>query len=119
MTTRGKVVVLRVGSEGGSIQVLARAAGGGHWQFFVRTIDQTAALFAEDDEPGQESRSDSETFDSLASALAYLDRYPWARLYPLLVHPKFRTEILEAVRERLTEPEDSTRISDWESAPSS
>jgi hypothetical protein len=38
-------------------------------------------------------------------ALAQLDRYPWAHLYPLAVHPALSDRLLAAVRERLADGE--------------
>jgi hypothetical protein len=51
------------------------------------------------DEPTIQHRSSPVT--SWADAIALLDRYPWAKLHPLAVHPKFRKRVWGEVQRRL------------------
>lgn len=90
------IVILEIGSEGGSITVTGSRSGDG-WQFGVQVSDWTSGLLDEPVEPRQPA-----TAASWADALQKLDRYPWARLVPLNVHPEFRQAVLKAVMQRLS-----------------
>jgi len=102
----GGAVILKVGAAGGSVTLLGRPIETGEWQFAHLTVDQTEDLLGG---TGTKQRPDSpglEWVDSWSEALALMDRYPWARLHPLAVHPEFVEPLRTAVAERLA------RISD-------
>ena len=97
------VVIVRVGAVGGSVTLLGRKTRAAVWQFAQVTVDQTEALFGEsgdgvDRAPVVESL---EWVDGWDEALRLLDRYPWARLHPVAVHPEFVDRVRVAVEERL------------------
>ena len=98
-------VILEVGAEGGSIRLRGVQTLAG-WRF--KSTMNEAAILVEDEAVTRSSRWVS----SLTKALATLDRYPWARLYPLSVHPSFRTRIAKAVKERL-DPSDHYQLDSW------
>jgi len=94
-------VILKVGAAGGSVTLLGRPMENGEWQFVRRAIDQTGDLLGGTD---AKQRSDSpglEWVDSWSEALGLMDRYPWARLHPLVVHWEFVEPLRTAVAERL------------------
>ena len=43
---------------------------------------------------------ESDVVDDWEGALCLLDRYPWHRLFPLLVHPEFKERVLQAIKDR-------------------
>ena len=91
------LVVMAVGAEGGSLRLVAQRTTVG-WRYRYTLVDQCAAWLEEGD---AESRRQSPWVDSWRDALAQLDRYPWARLHPIDVHPAFTTRVLDAARRRL------------------
>ena len=99
----GVAVILQVGSEGGDLTLLGRRAADGAWEFTRETVDQTEHLFGESGSgvaPGPVRAGRGWTRDWEA-ALTMLDRYRWARLHPLEVHPEFSEQVRMAVEERL------------------
>jgi hypothetical protein len=99
------IVVLKVGAEGGGITLIAQELATG-WRYRYTMLDQTDLWL---DEGGSEIRRQSEWVNEWSDALAALDRYPWANLHPLEVHPKFADRVLVAARERLTRGYSSLR----------
>ena len=87
-------IILEVGADGGSITLLGVESNGA-WQFKVTTGE--AALVDDVDTDDLPQRP---WVTSWEDALTQLDRYQWARLYPLSVHPDFRTRIMNAVKDR-------------------
>ncbi|MGA7314894.1 MAG: hypothetical protein WBX22_13065 [Silvibacterium sp.] len=94
-------IVLKVGSEGGSISLLRENSGDG-WRFRVET-DETAAyeMLSEENQEDIEFQTASRALGSSEEALEQLDRYPWTKLIPLKVHPEFLQQILAAVEKRV------------------
>ena len=99
----GSVVVLEVGAEGGSLTLIGREGEDGAWRFARITIDQTEALFGETDveispppalQPG-------DWVEGWEAGLQLMDRYPWAQLHAVYVHPEFVARVRVAVEERL------------------
>lgn len=107
------LVVLRVGAEGGAIRLIAQEITTG-WRYRYTMLDQTSLWL---DEGDAETRRQSAWVYAWRDALAALDRYPWARLHPMEVHPLFGERVLQAARERLTTQGSSStseqRLSDW------
>ena len=105
----GSVVILQAGAEGGDVTLIGRTTDAGTWAFARVTDDQTEALFGETrdgviEAPSFENLEWAETWDD---GLRLMDRYQWARLYPLYVHPAFAERVRVAVEERLAnEPQD-------------
>ena len=73
------------------------------------TDDQTEALFGEIGDGVIEAPSfdEPEWVETWDDGLRLMDRYHWARLHPLSVHPAFVERVRVAVEERLAkEPQD-------------
>jgi hypothetical protein len=89
-------VVIEIGAEGGSIKVIRRTSDDGVAQYSVQLRDQTLTFLSED-EAGPEIRRDYAWTESLDEVLKTLGRWPWPMLYPIYVHPDFRTRVLSEV----------------------
>jgi hypothetical protein len=107
------IVVLKVGAEGGEIRLIAQELMTG-WRYRYSMLDQTDLWL---DDGGVEIRRQSEWVCEWPDALASLDKYQWALLLPMEVHPQFAARVLEAARERLTRDHSSSRargrLTDW------
>ena len=103
MTADGSVVLLKVGAVGGSVTLVGRPAVTGEWQFARITVDQLEDLLGEAGAKttGPPELTPLEWVNGWDEALRLLDRYPWARLYPVAVHPEFVERVRVAVEERL------------------
>ena len=98
----GSVVVLEVGAEGGSLTLVGRESADGAWRFARITDDQSEALFGEVDVPITAPDFTSLVWvDSWEAGLKLMDRYPWAQLHAVTVHPEFVERVRVAVEERL------------------
>ena len=99
----GSVLSLKVGAAGGSVTLVGRKVDGEQWQFARVTVDQTEELLGEtgDGVVRALSTENLEWVYSWGDALRLMDRYPWARLHPLAVHPEFVERVRVAVKERL------------------
>ncbi len=83
-------VIIKIGGEGGSV-VLYGLRSGDSWLYsldFIRSRDPNG----EADGPA--------VANSWEGALDLLDRYPWADLKPVRMHPDFKERILKALEER-------------------
>lgn len=108
----GSLVVLEVGAEGGSVTLIGREDEDGEWQFARITVDQTEALFGDEDVPITAPGLTSLVWvDGWEAGLSLLDRYPWVRLSPQYVHPEFVERVKAAVEQRLAnvDPDDAER----------
>jgi hypothetical protein len=103
-------IIVEVGGEGGSVTLYGIRMNDG-WVFSRKSIDQSAAFIGESWE-----RLESQTVASWSEALELLDSYPWHRLFPLQVHPDFRSQVLDVVKTRYEGVENSVwnRLPDWE-----
>lgn len=90
----GVETVLEVGADGGSIRLVCRQGRKGP-EFRVQTSE--SALFAGDPDLAPPVRPWVESWEEV---LGQLDRYPWAALHPLEVHPAFRDAVALAVKHR-------------------
>jgi hypothetical protein len=109
-------VILQAGAEGGDVTLVGRRAESGEWQFARITDDQTEALFGESGveatpPPAPESLN---WVDSWEEGLRLMDRYPWARLHPVAVHPEFAERVRAAVDERLADVDEASAERAWE-----
>jgi len=99
-------IIVEVGGEGGSISLLGRREGKG-FVFAMASKDSTADFLAVEDRVGlKPTHGLSGAVESWAAALRLLDRYPWARLYPLSIHPEFKQKIWVAARKRLKDGDE-------------
>lgn len=89
------VVVLRLGAEGGSVEIRMSVGEAGS-RFVTERVDQSGWLL----EPEETEIVLTERFESLAAALASLDGMRWWLFYPLVVAPAFADAIAAAVRAR-------------------
>jgi len=109
VATDGSAVIVRAGAEGGDVTLLGRTTDAGIWTFARVTDDQTEAFFGESGvqikaPPAPKADDWVESWDD---GLRLMDRYKWARLHPLYVHPEFVERVRMAVEERLAkEPQD-------------
>lgn len=95
-------VIFEVGAEGGSLAIYGIRAESG-WFFSRELIDQSSVLL----EGGSGIQHTSQIVNSWERALSLLDKYPWQRLYPVLVHPEFRKEVFDAVLNRYNSTNDT------------
>jgi hypothetical protein len=94
------IVVMRVAAEGGEIRLIAQEMTLG-WRYRYSMLDQTLLWV---DEGDTDIRRQSAWVYEWADALASLDRFPWAALRPMEVHPEFADRVLCAACERLARP---------------
>jgi hypothetical protein len=74
----------------------------GVWRFRLETNDRSAEFLDEDDAVGLPAGATASPWvNTWADAVALLDRYPWAELYPLAVHPEFRDQVWKEVKCRI------------------
>ena len=103
----GVVVILKVAAAGGSVTLVGRKTGATTCQFARITVDvDIASEFRYRDEvngeaPGPPTLTSPEWVASWEEGLQLMDRYPWARLHPVAVHPDFVDRVRAAVEERL------------------
>ena len=99
----GSVVVLQAGAEGGDVTLIGRTTDAGTWAFARVTDDQTEALFGDSgvEIEAPPALKPDDWVESWDEALRLMDRYRWARLHPLAVHPEFVERVRTAVEERL------------------
>ena len=100
--------LIKIGAEGGSITLFGVTTADGSWHYWRSTHDETPT-YLDPEEGGDVIRHTSGWVDTWPEALVLLDRYPWARLSPMYVHPDFRSRVWEAVQERL-EGEDGSQV---------
>ena len=94
-------VIARIGAEGGELTLIGQRTEEA-WRFRLETDDCSAEFLDEDDAAGLPSGvTASPWVNTWADAVALLDRYPWAELYPLAVHPEFHERVWEEVERRI------------------
>ena len=97
-------VILKVGAEGGSITILGSESPSGDWSFcFERNEAAIADLLSEEDLAGfgpEDFYHRSDFVSTFDEALDLIDRYPWHKLWPLEVRPKFHDRVFAAVKQR-------------------
>jgi hypothetical protein len=94
-------VIVGIGAEGGSITLFGHRDANLDWHFARGVNDQTPTFLTDEDgaRPGIQHTSD--WVNSWPEAVALLDRYPWALLSGLEVHPEFRERVWTEVNRRL------------------
>lgn len=99
----GSVVVLQAGAEGGDVTLIGQTTVAGAWSFARVTDDQTEALFGDSgvEITAPPALKPDDWVDGWDEGLRLMDRYRWAQLHPLYVHPAFVERVRVAVEERL------------------
>lgn len=106
--------VLVVGGEGGELTLWRRRSSPRTWEYSTEVDDQSQLLFLPEAEaPATSTRSRTRWIDDWNTALLSLDRYPWARLHPMKVHPEFLQLIRDAVEQRLVGPDTGPARARW------
>jgi hypothetical protein len=103
-------VIVKVGGEGGSVALYGLRSKTG-WLFSLGLIDPATAF------PGKTpAKGETKVVSSWPEALQLLDQYPWHRLYPVLVHPEFRADTLNAyiARDAISDGDQSRYRHKWE-----
>lgn len=108
-------IIVEVGAEGGTLTLVGQRTAR-KWSFSMLRDESTLKEFDED-LCDDELIGHSKTVVGFAAALGLLDQYPWAKLYPLRVHPEFRTLVFYEVAKRLFHDKDFDRhryqLEDW------
>ncbi len=94
------IVILEVGTEGGSITLLGKRQGD-DWLFTIDMLD-SSHLFLDEDDGAGESINHQYIANSLEAALTLMDRWPWHRFHPITIHPEFSERVFAEARSRLT-----------------
>jgi hypothetical protein len=103
-------IILKIGAEGGDLTLYGDRTGGG-WLFSL-SVNDCSPLMLDEGEPAIKHTSSCVT--SWAGAIALLDKYSWAKLYPLAVHADFRKQVWGAVESRLcNDPRDQAALDKW------
>jgi hypothetical protein len=93
--------ILEVGGEGGSLSILRERSSGGTWRFTVlRDETVLADLLDPNDQQGLAFSGESAPIDTLAAAVQLMDRYPWYRLLPLMLHEEYAAAVIAEVLRR-------------------
>lgn len=120
-------VILQVAGEGGGITILgSRNADGSGWEFAEKRASDNWLLLDAGETPNPEYKEPQlKWLRTWGEAIGSIDRYPWAMLIPLKVHPDFKEDVLVEVARRLTgghpqyarRPADSKKraMARWES----
>ncbi len=87
-----RYTIIKVGAEGGDITLFGFQDQKKQWYFTCHVVDQTPELLDQD-----WVVHNSDVVNSFSEALGLLDEYPWHKLYPVEVHPDFRSQVYEAV----------------------
>ena len=99
-------LILKVGTEGGSLSVRLVTGQGSTRRFVVLRDEETMRDFLhEEDQEGLVFSEEFPAVDTLPAALQIMDRYPWHRLTPLVVHPEDLDAVMGEVRRRGGETE--------------
>jgi hypothetical protein len=94
-------VIAKIGGEGGDLTLIGQKTEG-VWRFRLQTNDCSAEFLDEDDVAGLPTGATASPWvNTWADAVALLDRYRWAELYPLAVHPEFREQVWKEVKRRI------------------
>jgi hypothetical protein len=92
---------VRMGAEGGSITLVGQKNSRGGWRYARAVTDHTLTLLDEPDGGGSTSNSMTPWVKTWSEAVALLDRYPWALLPSIEVHPEFAERLWGEVTRRI------------------
>ncbi len=107
------VIILEVGAEGGSITLKGEQCASGDWAFWLVTDESMLYEEFEEELGAAAAPRKTNRVSSFSSAMELLDVYPWFRLYPLEIHPAFRSAILLEVRKRGTAEDEAEWTERW------
>jgi hypothetical protein len=94
-------VIARISAGGGDLTLIGQKSEA-VWRFRLEAKDCSAGFLDEDDAAGLPTGATASPWvDTWADAVALLDRYPWAELYPRAVHPEFREQVWKEVKCRI------------------
>ena len=94
-------VIVRVGAEGGDVTVVGSEVEG-VWRFRLQVNESSREFLDQDDAVGPPKQAQNSPWvHSWPAVLALLDKYSWAQLCPLAVHPEFRRPLWHEVNRRL------------------
>jgi hypothetical protein len=100
--SKGEVqVIAAVAAEGGSIVLYGQKDSKDNWMFCRGVADQTPTFLSESDGRGESISHNSAQVKTWEEAIALMDKYPWAMLSGVEVHPEFHHRVWEEVRKRL------------------
>ncbi len=104
-------VIIDVGSEGEELTLYGVRSPEG-WVFSRHAIANSPEHLYE-----LRTQRRNQVVNTWPAALNLLDQYPWQHLYPLDVHPEFRSKVFEAVVERFKSDVEKNprRLADWTS----
>lgn len=103
-------VVLSLGSEGGSLNIVQASTG------FYTVVDEGSLLdFYDDDVDPRDFYAERGPYPRFGDALAAVDRYTWHCLYPILVHADVAQDVLHALHQRYRSepPNRRKRVMFW------
>ncbi|GIM48014.1 hypothetical protein DNHGIG_35630 [Collibacillus ludicampi] len=107
-------VIVGVAGEGGGISLLGIQTPDG-WKYCRESNESTRFddLFDEGYASTNPLRNRSEIVNTWEEALKLLDRYPWAQLHPLKVHPEFQWKVWSEVLRRTRDFARNNRLQEW------
>jgi len=100
--------IVVAGCDGGSVTLFGMRQDRG-WLYHCHLSDSIAYMSDE----GPQIERDSEVVSTWAAALKLLDKYHFNHLYPLTVHPEFRSKVLKAVLSRNIRDHDDYGAAQW------
>jgi len=100
--------IVVAGCDGGSVTLFGMRQDRG-WLYHCHLSDSIAYMSDE----GPQIERDSEVVSTWAAALKLLDKYQFNHLYPLTVHPDFRSKVLKAVLSRNIRDHDDYGVDQW------
>jgi len=101
VSTGDETLIVSVAGEGGGVRLMGRRDPESHWEFRRITNDSSWSMLEEDELNPNPPPPVVTWVPTWSEAVALLDRYPWAELHPLAVHPEFQAEVLVEVTRRL------------------
>ncbi len=93
-------VIVGIGVDGGTLALYGYRDPHRGWRF-ARGMTDPQPLWLFDDEDGPDLDDERHWVKTWPDAMALLDRYPWALLNGLEVHPEFRERIWIEIKYRL------------------
>jgi hypothetical protein len=89
--------ILEVGGQGGSIRLVGVEESAA-WRF--RVVADAPGFSALRDGDQRHVPAERSWVTTWGGALSQFDSYPWTNLYPLEVHPAFRSKVAAAMKTR-------------------
>lgn len=114
------ILLLEVGAEGGSLQLVLRANFDGIYTYHLVSSSSEHLLFHKEDLNNEKRLPNDESKPLVIDwfgAVKLLDdhRWPWYKLHPIYVHPSIKYAILNLLKSRYGNG-DCINLSDWDYA---